>query len=75
MLESVTLNLKENKGRKGKVFPMIVWAVIDRQGRNLVKEGILESTGMGRCACGLYKGLSEAGSSFEYKSSRPLWDT
>lgn len=47
MLESATLNLKENKGRKGKVFPMIVWAAIDRQGRNLVKEGTLESTGMG----------------------------
>ena len=66
---------KENIGRQGKVFPMIVWAVIDRQGRNLVKVGVLESRGIGGSACGLYKGLSEAGSSFEYKSSRPLWGT
>lgn len=54
---------------------MIVWAVIDRQGRNLVKEGTLESTGMGRCAYGLHIGHSEAGSSFESKSSRPFWET
>lgn len=32
---------------------MIVRAVIDRQHKNLVKKGILESTDMGECACGL----------------------
>lgn len=57
------------------MFPMIVWAVIDRQGRNLVREGTLELTGMGRCAYGLHIGHSEAGSLFESKSSRPSWET